>query len=47
MMYSMYKRAVSFFIRLASPSILQGAVHFIGKGIIAQPNDRDTDPLAK
>ena len=22
-------------------------VHFIGKGIIAQPNDRDTDPLAK
>ena len=44
----MNKRAVSFVIRLASPSIFQGSVHFIGQGIIAPPNDRDTDlSLAK
>ena len=39
----MNKRAVSFVIQLASPSILHGSVHFIGKGIIAPPKDRDTE----
>ena len=41
----MNERAVSLVMRLASPSILQGSVHFTGQGMIAPLNDRDTDLL--